>query len=171
MKKKLISGLILLLGYVSHSQDTIKEDVKYTKEIKKLANKKQVKNAFQVILDLEPKTIKNQIELTEIEAPPFKEEKKALEFSKRLEKIGMDKVWIDSVGNVIGLIKGYEGKRNVAIDGHLDTVFPEGTDVKVRIKNDTLFAPGVADDTRGLAMLLTIAEAIKKVILKLETIS
>ena len=83
----------------------------------------------------------------------------------------MDKVWIDSIGNVIGLIKGYEGKRNVAIDGHLDTVFPEGTDVKVRIKNDTLFAPGVADDTRGLAMLLTIAEAIKKVRLKLETIS
>ena len=162
MKKKMIMGLILFLSYVSHSQDIIKEDIKYTREIKKLANKKQVKTAFQVILDLESKTIKNQIELTEIEAPPFKEEKKGLEFSKRLEEIGMDKVWIDSIGNVLGLIKGYEGKRNVAIDGHLDTVFPEGTDVKVRIKNDTLFAPGVADDTRGLAMLLTIAEAIKK---------
>ena len=143
MKKKMIMGLILFLSYVSHSQDIIKEDIKYTREIKKLANKKQVKTAFQVILDLESKTIKNQIELTEIEAPPFKEEKKGLEFSKRLEEIGMDKVWIDSIGNVLGLIKGYEGKRNVAIDGHLDTVFPEGTDVKVRIKNDTLFAPGV----------------------------
>ena len=162
MKKKLILGLILLLSYVSHSQDIITEDVKYTREIKRLANKKEVKTAFQVILDLEPKTIKNQIELTEIEAPPFKEEKKALEFSKRLKETGIDNVWIDSVGNVLGLIKGYEGKRNVAIDGHLDTVFPEGTDVKVRIKNDTLFAPGVADDTRGLAMLLTIAETIKK---------
>ncbi len=162
MKKKIAMGLIFLLGHALHSQDTIKEDVKYTREIKKIANKKEVKTAFQVILDLEPKTIKNQIELTEIEAPPFKEEKKALEFSKRLEKIGIDKVWIDSIGNVLGLIKGFEGKRNVAIDGHLDTVFPEGTDVKVRIINDTLFAPGVADDTRGLAMLLTIAEAIKK---------
>ena len=162
MKKKITMGLILLLGYALHSQDTIKEDVKYTREIKKLANKKQVKTAFQVILDLEPKTIKNQIELTEIEAPPFKEEKKALEFSKRLEKIGIDKVWIDSIGNVLGLIKGFEGKRNVAIDGHLDTVFPEGTDVKVRIKNDTLFAPGIGDCTRCLSMLLTIAETITK---------
>ena len=162
MKKKLIMGLIFLVGYASHSQDTIKEDVKYTREIKKLANKKEVKTAFQVILDLESKTIKNQIELTEIEAPPFKEEKKALEFSKRLQKTGIDKVWIDSIGNVLGLIKGFDGKRNVAIDGHLDTVFPEGTDVKVKIKNDTLFAPGVADDTRGLAILLTIAEAITK---------
>jgi len=145
-----------------YSQDTITEDIKYTKEIRKLANKKQVKTAFQVILDLEPKTIKNHIELTEIEAPPFKEEIRAIEFSKRLEEIGIDKVWIDSIGNVLGLIKGYEGKRNVAIDGHLDTVFPEGTDVKVKIKNDTLFAPGIGDCTRCLSMLLTIAEAIKK---------
>ena len=104
MKNKLILSLILLLGYVSHSRDIIKEDIKYTREIKKLANKKQFKTALQVILDLESKTIKNQIELTEIEAPPFKEEKKGLEFSKRLEEIGIDKVWIDSIGNVLGLI-------------------------------------------------------------------
>ena len=162
MKKKITMGLILLLGYALHSQDTIKEDVKYTREIKKIANKKEVKTAFQVILDLEPKTIKNHIELTEVEAPPFKEEVRAIEFSKRLKDIEIDKVWIDSIGNVLGLIKGYEGKRNVAIDGHLDTVFPEGTDVKVRIKNDTLFAPGIGDCTRCLSMLLTIAEAIKK---------
>ena len=161
MKALLVMLIAILLCVTSYSQDLIKEDLKYTREIKKLAVKKQVKTAFQVILDLEPKTIKNHIELTEIEAPPFKEEIRAIEFSKRLVEIGMDKVWIDSVGNVLGLIKGYEGKRNVAIDGHLDTVFPEGTDVKVRIKNDTLFAPGIGDCTRCLSMLLTIAEAIK----------
>ena len=61
MKKILILSLILLLSYVSHSQDIITEDAKYTREIKKLANKKQVKTAFQLILHLEPKTIKNQI--------------------------------------------------------------------------------------------------------------
>ena len=64
----MIMGLIFF-KLCLHSQDIIKEDIKYTREIKKLANKKEVKNAFQVILDLEPKTIKNQIELTEIEAP------------------------------------------------------------------------------------------------------
>ena len=59
-------------------------------------------------------------------------------------------------------MKGSVGSKNIAIDAHLDTVFPEGTDVKVRVKNDTLYAPGVGDDTRGLAMILTIAETIKK---------
>ena len=162
MKGLLVLVIQINLCLACYSQDKITEDVKYTKEIKKLANKKQVKNAFQVILDLEPKTIKNHVQLTEIEAPPFKEEIRAIEFSKRLKETGVDKVWIDSIGNVLGLIKGYEGKRNVAIDGHLDTVFPEGTDVKVKIKNDTLFAPGIGDCTRCLSMLLTIAETIKK---------
>ena len=69
-------------------------------------------------------------------------------------------MWIDSIGNVIGFLEGSIGNKNIAIDAHLDTVFPEGTDVKVQIKNDTLFAPGIGDDTRGLAMILTIAEAI-----------
>ena len=73
----------------------------------------------------------------------------------------MDTVWIDSEGNVLGLLKGSQGGRTVALDAHLDTVFPEGTDVKVRIQNDTLYAPGIGDDTRGLSMLLTILETLK----------
>ena len=44
----------------------------------------------------------------------------------------------------------------------MDTVFPEGTDVTVKIKNDTLFAPGIGDDTRGLAMLITILRAMNQ---------
>ena len=83
--------------------------------------------------------MKNLIELTEIEAPPFKEEKRAKEFAERLKLAGVENVWIDSIGNVIGLLKGTVGNKNIAIDAHMDTVFPEGTDVKVKIKNDTLF--------------------------------
>ena len=43
---------------------------------------------------------------------------------------------------------------------HLDTVFPEGTDVKVRREGTKLFAPGVGDDTRGLAALLAFIRAL-----------
>jgi acetylornithine deacetylase/succinyl-diaminopimelate desuccinylase-like protein len=45
------------------------------------------------------------------------------------------------------------------VAAHLDTVFPEGTDVKVREKDDKLYAPGIADDSRGLAALLGIVRA------------
>ena len=163
MRKFFLLIFALTVFNFSFSQrSNLKVDDTYVKNIKKIANNNKVKKAFKYILDVEDKTNKNLIELTEIEAPPFKEEKRAMEFSERLKLAGIEKVWIDSIGNVIGFLEGSIGNKNIAIDAHLDTVFPEGTDVQVRIKNDTLFAPGIGDDTRGLAMILTIAETIIK---------
>ena len=163
MRKFLLLIFALTVFNFSFSQsNNLKVDDIYFKNIKKIANNNKVKKAFKYIVDVEEKTNKNLIELTEIEAPPFKEEKRAKEFSERLKLAGIEKVWIDSIGNVIGFLEGSIGNKNIAIDAHLDTVFPEGTDVQVRIKNDTLFAPGIGDDTRGLAMILTIAETIIK---------
>lgn len=161
MKYLLILALTIFSFSFSQSENVKVDDI-YVKNIKKIANNNKVKKAFKYIIDVEDKTNKNLIELTEIEAPPFKEGKRAKEFSERLKLAGIEKVWIDSIGNVIGFLEGSIGNKNIAIDAHLDTVFPEGTDVQVRIKNDTLFAPGIGDDTRGLAMILTIAETIVK---------
>jgi len=162
MKKLSILFVSLLICNSSYSQtDNLVVDGVYAKSIKKLTRNKKVKKAFNYIIDIEEKTNKNLIELTEIEAPPFKEEKRAKEFAKRLRLAGLENVWIDSIGNVIGFLKGSIGNKNIAINAHIDTVFPEGTDVRVQVRNDTLYAPGIGDDTRGLAMLLTIAETIK----------
>ena len=146
---------------LSFCQDKIIIEKKYTKTIKRLVKNKKVKAAFEYIVSLEAKTLERHITLTEIEAPPFKEENRAKVFAEYYRDLGMDSVWIDSEGNVLGLLMGSEGEKTVALDAHLDTVFPEGTNVKVRIENDTLFAPGIGDDTRGLSMLLTILETIK----------
>ena len=146
---------------LSFCQDKIIIEKKYTKAIKRLVKNKKVKAAFEHIVSIETKTLERHIALTEIEAPPFKEEKRATVFAEYYRDLGMDSVWIDSEGNVLGLLLGSEGKQTVALDAHLDTVFPEGTNVKVRIENDTLYAPGIGDDTRGLSMLLTILETIK----------
>jgi di/tripeptidase len=48
----------------------------------------------------------------------------------------------------------------IAIAAHLDTVFPEGTNVKVRRDGTKLRAPGVGDDSRALAVLLAIVRAL-----------
>jgi len=163
MKK--FSTLILttfIFNFSFAQSDNLNVDKRYIKSIEKLARNVKVKKAFNYIVDIEEKTNTNLIELTEIGAPPFKESIRAEEFAQRLKLAGLENVWIDSIGNVLGFLKGSVGNKNVAIDAHLDTVFPEGTDVKVRVKNDTLFAPGISDDTRGLAMLITIAETIKK---------
>src|SRR5690606_25085875 len=70
--------------------------------------------------------------------------------------------WIDEEGNVIGLRRGSGSGEVIAISGHLDTVFPEGTDVSIRERGDTLYAPGIADDTRGLATVLAILRAMNE---------
>ena len=152
--------IILLFFSFSFCQEN-QIETKYFKEIKAIVKNKKVKKSFEYIIQQEPFTYENLIKLTEIEAPPFKEEKRAIEFKKMIEEVGIDSIWIDIEGNVVGLLRGQQGLKTVGIDAHLDTVFPEGTDVKVRIKNDTLYAPGIADDSRGLSMLITILKTIK----------
>lgn len=136
----------------------------YRLEIENLAQLSSIKTAWNFIEKFDEQTIKNQIQLTEVPAPPFNENKfgKADLFSKLLKEYGSDSVWIDSIGNVIGLRRGMERNKVLAVAGHLDTVFPEETDVKVIRSNDTLFAPGIGDDNRGLAVILTLLHAINE---------
>ncbi len=101
------------------------------------------------------------VQLTEIEAPPFKEEKRAKVYMEMLRQHGLANVEMDAEGNVMGLRKGTGGGPLIAIAAHLDTVFPEGTDVKVKKKGTVWSAPGIGDDTRSLAVLLSILRAME----------
>lgn len=160
--KFIIAGVFFTLHTLGlHAQNEFTIEKKYTQTTKKFLKKSKIKAAFERIALLDPTTLKRHIELTEIEAPPFKEARRAKVFADYFKTLGMDSVWIDTEGNVLGLLQGSEGNRTVALDAHLDTVFPEGTEVKVSIENDTLYAPGIGDDTRGLSMLLTLLETIK----------
>jgi acetylornithine deacetylase/succinyl-diaminopimelate desuccinylase-like protein len=163
MKNLMKSLTFLFLSFCATiiAQDEVTIDKSHMKVTQKLLKNKKIQGAFDRIEALETLTVARHIELNEIEAPPFKEEKRAKVFADYFTKLELDTVWIDTEGNVLGLMHGSEGKRTVALDAHLDTVFPEGTDVKVRIQNDTLYAPGIGDDTRGLSMLLTIIEALR----------
>lgn len=163
MKKLLPLSLLILMAFGFHvSAQKADVDKAYTKEIKKLSTEKQIQKAFETIEALEEQSQSDLILLTEIEAPPFKETQRAEKFKEMLTEAGADKVWIDAVGNVLALKRGTKGDRTVALDAHLDTVFPEGTDVKVKFKGDTMYAPGIGDDTRGLIVVLTTLRAMMK---------
>ncbi|WP_428665977.1 M20/M25/M40 family metallo-hydrolase [Runella sp.] len=144
-----------------------KVEPQYLKGVEQLTKNKQIQKAFQSILAQQKRNREELILLTEIPAPPFKEEKRAARFSTILKEAGADSVWIDKVGNVLALRRGKNSKRRVALDGHLDTVFPLETDVKVKIKGDTLFAPGVGDDTQGLVIVASVLRALEDA--KIET--
>jgi acetylornithine deacetylase/succinyl-diaminopimelate desuccinylase-like protein len=130
-------------------------------EMERLVSDPRVEEAFRAIEALDGWSRSELIRLTQIPAPPFQEGKRARAYAELLEAAGADSVYMDEVGNVVGLRKGRAGGRTVVIGGHLDTVFPEGTDVTVRVSGDTLFAPGVGDDTRGLIVVLTVLRTLE----------
>ncbi|WP_210245243.1 M20/M25/M40 family metallo-hydrolase [Martelella alba] len=104
--------------------------------------------------------IEDIITLTEIPAPPFKEDKRGEAYEAMFSALGLEEVGRDAIGNVTGVRRGRGNGGLIAIAAHLDTVFPEGTDCTVRREGTKLFAPGVGDDTRGLATLLTFIRSL-----------
>ncbi|HWH23095.1 MAG TPA: M20/M25/M40 family metallo-hydrolase, partial [Allosphingosinicella sp.] len=104
--------------------------------------------------------VKDTITLTEIPAPPFKEAERAKAYAAMFRERGLTNVELDEEGNVLGLRKGTGGGPLLVVSAHLDTVFPEGTDVKVRREGDKLHAPGVGDDSAGLATQLALIDAM-----------
>jgi acetylornithine deacetylase/succinyl-diaminopimelate desuccinylase-like protein len=156
----LSSCLTAILVAAPLSAQTIQSS--YLDEARGLAAEPGLVEALRVAEEIDDWALDLLIELTEIPAPPFMEAERGRRFGELLAELGADSVWTDDEGNVIGLRKGRVGDRQIGFGGHLDTVFPEGTDVTVRQVGDTLFAPGVGDDTRGLVVVLSVLRALEE---------
>jgi len=154
----MLSSIAMMLPVALIAQATPNE---YASEARSLLAMPAIAEAMQRVEDLDEWSLERLIELTEIPAPPFLEELRGARYAELLGQYGADSVWTDEVGNVIGLRRGRTGERTIGFGGHLDTVFPEGTDVTVRQSGDTLFAPGIGDDTRGIVLVLTVLRAME----------
>ena len=133
----------------------------YSAEIAALTGNRNVQAAMQHIVAIEPQSRRDLIELTEIPAPPFGEEKRGVRFAELLREAGLGDVTIDEVGNVIGRRPGRGGGRVIGYSAHLDTVFPIETDVTVRFDDEKMYAPGIGDNTRGLVTVLGVLRAME----------
>ncbi|WP_149538604.1 M20/M25/M40 family metallo-hydrolase [Siccirubricoccus phaeus] len=116
--------------------------------------------ALEVLAAEHERTVEDTIRLTEIPSPPFQEAARASAYLEMLRAHGLAEVEQDAVGNVMGRRRGSGNGRTVVVAAHLDTVFPEGTDVRVRRQGTKLFAPGIGDDTRSLAVNLAFLRAM-----------
>ena len=106
--------------------------------------------AFKYLKNDETHTIDQQIELVQISSfSPF-EEKRAARFKELLTEAGLDPV-MDEVHNVYAHIHGTGDGPTLYVSAHLDTVFPPETPLPVKREGTKIYAPGIGDDTRGLA--------------------
>ena len=135
--------------------------------IQTLLKTDEIRLAFSFFADHAAQITARQIEICQIPAPPFKEQKRAQYFLEKFIELGLKEAKIDSAGNVLAVRRGVGRAPLLVVSAHLDTVFPLETDLTARFENGRIFAPGIMDDGCGLAALLALAEALEK--LKVET--
>ncbi len=106
-------------------------------------------------------TLARQAELSAIPAPTGAEAARAAKVVELFAGVGLRDVAVDQVGNV----HAWYGKREpgagyVLLSAHLDTVFGPELDVSVARRGARLEGPGISDNARGLAALVTLGEAM-----------
>jgi len=119
-----------------------------------------IRRAYRFIDDLQSELDDELVRICEIPAPPFKETARAEFIAERFREIGLTSVRTDREGNVIAERPGFSQQPRIVISAHLDTVFPEQTDVRVRRDGVRFRAPGISDNACGIVSLVTLARAL-----------
>lgn len=127
-----------------------------------LMEKPEVRAALQSIDGRAAGIVDEWIRLVEIPSPSGHEQARAKYIRAEMEKLGLSDIRTDDLFNVSGVRKGTGGGPAVVFAAHMDTVFPEGTDVKVKREGDILRAPGIGDDTSNLMATLEMFRALNR---------
>ena len=161
MRSRFLSFVLVAAGAAAPVSAQSPEDV-----VREIIGAAPFKSAAAFIKTDQERFVRELVTLTEIPAPPFKERARGDAFLQMLKSEGLQDVEMHAEGNVMGLRRGTGSapaggaRPMLVVSAHLDTVFPEGTDVKVKREGTVLRAPGVGDDTRGLALLLALVRAL-----------
>jgi len=127
-----------------------------------LLGRQDVARAIDSIAPRAAAIVDEWIKLVEIPAPSTKEQARAAYIAGEMRAAGLSDVRTDDMSNVSGVRKGTGGGPTVVFAAHMDTVFPEGTDVKVKREGDVLRAPGIGDDTSNLMATLEMFRALER---------
>lgn len=119
-----------------------------------------VQEALQFLREDDERTLREHLEMCQIPAPSYEEGEKAEYVRKKMMDAGLENVHIDEVGNVLGTWKGTGNGPRIMIAGHTDTVFSRETDLSLKKEGERYSCPGIGDDTRAVAELLSLARAL-----------
>jgi acetylornithine deacetylase/succinyl-diaminopimelate desuccinylase-like protein len=105
--------------------------------------------------------VRDTVEICRVAAPTGGEAARGRLVAARLREAGLA-VATDEAGNVVADAAGESGLPCVALAAHLDTVFPDEGEIPVRREGGWLHAPGIADNSAGLAALLATARELPR---------
>ncbi len=127
----------------------------------KLAQSHSAQQALLYIDQNQDRQLEEWIRITEMPAPSGQELQRALYIESQMKQAGLDEVFRDRAGNVVGRLKGTGPGPTVVFAAHMDTVHPLGTPLKVRREGDVLYAPGVFDNSSSCSDMLQAIRAIR----------
>jgi acetylornithine deacetylase/succinyl-diaminopimelate desuccinylase-like protein len=156
---RIAGALILVSALVSAPRPS---SAQRTDFVASLSARPDVRQALDAARRGEPDTIRDQIRLCEIPAPPFGEAARAAAYAEAMRGAGLSNVRLDAEGNVVGERRGRTDGPRLVLSAHLDTVFPADVPVRVTRNGNRLHGPGIGDDCRGLAVVLAVARALNE---------
>lgn len=112
-------------------------------------------------------TAKNLSELVKLKSLSTKEESVSNKIKEMMLDAGFDEVFIDGLGNVIGRIGN--GKKKIAIDGHIDTVDIGNMEnwhfdpLGGKIDKNYVYGRGTVDQKGGPAAFITAGKILKEI--------
>jgi tripeptide aminopeptidase len=152
--RSLVFSVILVAGVTASAQQPV--------SVQTMMQEPAVRAALDVAMTTEAQTIEDQIRFCEVPAPPFNEAARGEVLRGEFTRLGLRNIRVDRAGNVLGDRPGDGTHPHLVLAAHLDTVFPEGTNVKVTRGGPLLEGPGIGDNCRGLAVLVAIIRAMNR---------
>lgn len=114
-----------------------------------------LERARQAVLD-------DAVAICEVPAPTFHEGERAALVRRLGAGLGLGERDVDDAGNVVWELPGDPAPATVVISAHLDTVF--GTEIRPRVerRGSVLAAPGIGDNSLGVAALIHLADVLRR---------
>jgi tripeptide aminopeptidase len=103
--------------------------------------------------DLVKRVLELAIQIQQIPAPTFHEEKRAEFIHELFVREQLQDVCTDETGNVLARFPGMGEGKPLIISAHMDTVFPAETDLSIKRGSELVHGPGLGDNSMGVAAL------------------
>lgn len=129
--------------------------------VRGLAARDDVARAMSICKEQVAEAMAEQVKIAEIESPTFAEKVRGEAVMELMRSYGLTDVVMDPSGNVVGRRPGTGSGPTLAIAAHLDTVFPAGTDLKVRREGNLYYGPGIGDNASGIRSMLQVLRALE----------
>jgi tripeptide aminopeptidase len=125
------------------------------------ASREVVAAVFDAAIDAADKVLELAAGIASIPAPTYSEFNRSQAVADLFAKEEIKDVSIDELGDVVARIPGRDRSQSVLVAGHIDTVFPEETDLKIVRSNGRIHGPGIGDNSLGAAAVLALPAILR----------